>query len=178
MAMILWFRHSPQVSLDSTVWTPFIQNNWYREHYMKFVYLLQVLLLFIPSIFSTSFSHIPSFALLLIGILVFFLHECLHILVINKKGDIRLTFSGIFFWINTNAILSKARFWIFMSFPFIVLSTVPFILSFYVSEDLKLILLFISWFNTLISASDIINLFLIALKPNNTLFCRGNVRMG
>jgi hypothetical protein len=65
-----------------------------------------------------------------------------------------------------------------MSFPFIVLSTVPFILSFYVSEDLKLILLFISWFNTLISASDIINLFLIALKPNNTLFCRGNVRMG
>ncbi|ART77155.1 hypothetical protein B4U37_14345 [Sutcliffiella horikoshii] len=175
--MMLWFRPLPKVSLDPTVWAPFIQNNWYREHYMKFVYLLQVVLLFIPTIFSTQFSHIHTFALILTGFLVFILHECLHILVINNKGDISITFSGIFFWINTNAILSKPRFWVFMSLPFIVLSIVPFVLSFYVSGDLKLNLLFISWFNTLISASDIINSFLIALKPKNALFCRGYVRV-
>ncbi len=176
--MMIWFKQLPQVSLDSTVWTPFIKNTWFREHYMKFVYLLQVSLLIIPTIFSTRFSHLHTFALILTGILVFILHEFLHIFVINNKGDISLTFSGIFFWINTNAILSKSRFWVFMSLPFIVLSVVPFILSFYVSGDLKLILLFISWFNTLISASDIINSFLIALKPKNTLFCRGYVRVG
>ncbi|WP_262372567.1 DUF3267 domain-containing protein [Sutcliffiella horikoshii] len=64
----------------------------------------------------------------------------------------------------------------FMSLPFIVLSVVPFILSFYVSGDLNLILLLISWFSTLISASDIINSILIALKPKNSLFCRGYMR--
>ncbi|MGD6873630.1 DUF3267 domain-containing protein [Sutcliffiella horikoshii] len=175
--MMLWFRPLPKVSLDSTVWTPFIKNNWYREHYMKFVYLLQVVLLFIPTLFNTGFSQLHIFALILIGILIFILHECLHIVVINKKGDISLTFSGVFFWINTNAILSKPRFWVFMSLPYIVLSIMPFILSFYVSEDLKLNLLFISWFNTLISASDIINSILIALKPRNTLFCRGYMRV-
>lgn len=174
---MLWFRPLPKVSLDSTVWTPFIKNNWYREHYMKFVYLLQVVLLFIPTLFNTGFSQLHIFALILIGILIFILHECLHIVVINKKGDISLTFSGVFFWIDTNAILSKPRFWVFMSLPYIVLSIMPFILSFYVSEDLKLNLLFISWFNTLISASDIINSILIALKPRNTLFCRGYMRV-
>ncbi len=176
--MMLWFKQLPQLNLDSTVWTPFIKNTWFREHYMKFVYLLQVFLLFIPPIFSTGISQIHTFALILTGFLVFILHEFLHILVIKKNGDISLTFSGIFFWINTNAVLSKCRFWVFMSLPFIVLSVVPFILSFYVSGDLKLILLFISWFNTLISASDIINSFLIALKPKNTLFCRGYMRVG
>lgn len=175
---MLWFRHLPKVSLDLSEWTPFIKNQWFRKHYIKFVYLLQVILLFIPSYFNTGFSHIHTFVVILIGILVFILHEFLHILVVNKKGDISLTYSGLFFWINTNAVLSKGRFWVFMSLPFIVLTVIPFILSFYVSGDLKLILLFISWINTLISASDIINSFLIALKPNNTLFCRGYVRMG
>jgi len=176
--MMLWFRHLPKVSMDLSQWTPFIKNQWFRKHYMKFVYLIQVILLFIPSYFSTGFSHIHTFALILTGILVFILHEFLRIFVIKNKGDISLTFSGIFFWINTNAVLSKGRFWVFMSLPFIMLSVFPFILSFYVSGDLRLILLFISWINTLISASDIINSFLIALKPKNTLFCRGYVRVG
>lgn len=176
--MMHWFRHLPQVNLDQAVWLPFIKNNGFREHYMKFVYLLQVILLFIPTTFNSQFYHLHTFAIILTGILVFILHEFIHIFVIKNKGDISLTFSGIFFWIHTNAVLSKGRFWVFISLPFIMLSIVPFILSFYVSGDLKLILLFISWFNTLISASDIINSFLIALKPKNTLFCRGYVRVG
>ena len=110
--------------------------------------------------------------------LVFIIHECLHIFVINKKGDISLTFSGIFFWLNTNATLSKTRFWVFMSLPLIALSVVPAIVSFYVSGNIKSILLFVSWINLLISSSDIINSFLIAIKPKNSVFCRGYYRVG
>jgi hypothetical protein len=175
--MIIWFRHLPQKRMDLSEWTPFIQNNWYRKHYMKFVYLLQIIIFLIPHFFTTGFTNINIFLLSIIGILVFIIHECLHILVINKKGDISLTFSGIFFWLNTNAILSKVRFWVFMSLPLIVLSVVPVIISFYVIGNIKLILLFVSWLNTLISSSDIINSILISIKPKNTVFCRGYYRI-
>ena len=173
MPMIILFRNLPQKSMDLSEWTPFIQNNWYRKHYMKFVYLLQIIIFLIPQFFTTGFTNFNIFLLILIGILVFIIHECLHILVINTKGDISLTFKGIFFWLNTNASLSKDRFWVFMSLPFIVLSVVPVIISFYVLGNIKLILLFVAWINTLISSSDIINSFLIAIKPKNTVFCRG-----
>ncbi|MCM3616072.1 DUF3267 domain-containing protein [Sutcliffiella horikoshii] len=176
MTMILWFRHLPQTSKDLSEWTPFIHSDWYRKHYMKFVYLLQIIILSIPYFFSKGFTNIHIFLLIITGILVFIIHECIHIFVIHKKGDISLTFSGIFFWINTNAILSKYRFLAFMSFPFLILSVVPVILSFYVSGDVIFILLYIGWLNTLISASDIINSFLIAIKPKNTIFCRGYYR--
>jgi hypothetical protein len=171
--MIIWFRHLPQKNMDLSEWTPFIRNNWYRKHYMKFVYLLQIIILLIPYFFRIGFSHINSFAIIIIGILVFIIHECLHIIVINKKADISLTFSGIFFWLNTNATLSKSRFWVFMSLPFIVLSVVPAVMSLYVSGNIRIILLFICWINSLISSSDIYNSFLIAIKPKNTVFCRG-----
>nr|WP_240515881.1 metalloprotease family protein [Bacillus cereus] len=70
-------------------------------------------------------------------------------------GDISLTCSGIFFWLNTNAILSKAKFWIFMSLSIIVLSVIPAIISSFVSGNIKSILLFVCWINAIISASDI-----------------------
>lgn len=175
--MIIWFRHLPPSSINFLEWTPFIKNYWYRKHYMKFVYLLMVTIFLLPNFFSTGFSGLNVFLLIIIAIFVFILHECLHLLVIRNKGDISLTFSGIFFWINTNSILSKNRFWVFMSLPFIVLSIVPVIISFYVLGEIKLILLYVGWFNTLISSSDLINSFLIAIKPRNTVFCRGYYRI-
>ncbi|KPN97190.1 DUF3267 domain-containing protein [Lysinibacillus sp. ZYM-1] len=153
-------------------WTPFIQNNWYRKHYMKFVYLLQFIIFLIPFFFETGFTHINIFSLMIIGISVFIIHEYIHIVTVNKKGDISLTFSG-FFWLNTNAVLSKTGFWFFKSLPFILLSVIPAIMSFYVPSNIKSIILFVSWINALISSSDIINSFLIALKPKNAVFCRG-----
>lgn len=175
--MILWFRRLPQLSMDLSEWTPFIRNHWLRTHFMKFVYLLQVILFLIPYFFRGWFPLITAFVLFLIGIFVFIIHETLHIIVINKKGDISLTFSGIFFWLHTNATLSKLRFWAFMSLPFMALSVVPFIVSFFLSEDIKSILLFVSWINAVISASDIINSFLIAIKPKNSVFCKGYYRL-
>ncbi len=175
--MILWFRHLPQLRMDLSEWTPFIQKNWLRKYYMKFVYLLQVIIFLIPYFFGGWFPNITTITLFLIGIFVFIIHETLHIIVINKKGDISLTFSGIFFWLHTNAILSKPRFWVFMSLPFIALSVVPVIVSFFLSEDIKSIFLFVSWINSLISASDIINSFFIAIKPKNSVFCKGYYRL-
>ncbi|MBS4199683.1 DUF3267 domain-containing protein [Bacillus sp. FJAT-49732] len=163
--------------MDLSEWTPFMGNNWIRKHYMKFVYLLQITIFLIPYFYGTLFTHITKFSLILIGIFIFIIHEYLHIIVIKKKGDISLTFSGIFFWLHTNAILSKTRLWVFMSLPFIVLSVVPAIMSFYVSGNIKPIILFISWINSLISSSDIINSFLIAIKPKNSVFCRGYYRV-
>ncbi|QTD43472.1 DUF3267 domain-containing protein [Sporosarcina sp. Te-1] len=158
--------------MNLSEWTPFIQNDWYRKHYMKFVYLLQIILILVPSYMGKSFT--PNILyLVLISIMVFLIHECLHILVVYKKGDISLTFRGIFFWLHTNAVLSKTRFWVFMTLPFLVLSVVPAILSFYTSGNSKSILLFISWINTIISAADIYNSVLIAMKPKNSVFCRG-----
>lgn len=175
--MIIWFRHLPKISIDLGEWTPFIKNNWFRKHFMKFVYLLQIMILFMSDFFYTWFSSFDIFAFVLIGILVFILHELLHIVVVNKKGDISLTFRGIFFWLHTDAILSKTRFWIFMSLPLIALSVVPAIVSFFVSGNIKSILLFVSWINLLISSSDIINSFLILIKPKNSIFYRGYYRI-
>ena len=175
--MIIWFRHLPQISMDLVEWNPFIKNNWFRKHYMKFVYLLQITIFLMSRFFGAWFSPINTFALILIGIFVFLIHESLHILVINKKDDISLTFRGTFFWLHTNAVLSKTRFWIFMSLPLIALTVVPAIVSFYVSGNSKTILLFVSWINLLFSSSDIINSFLIAIKPKNSVFCRGYYRV-
>ncbi|MCM3638874.1 DUF3267 domain-containing protein [Sporosarcina luteola] len=176
--MILWFRQLPQPRLDLSEWKPFIENAWFRKHYMKFVYLLMAAFFLGPYWFCKgSFTHMTKFSILFIVILVFVSHEALHILVINKKGDMSLTFKGIYFWLNTNAVLSKKRFWIFMSLPFIVLTIIPAITSFYVSGDFKALILFVSWFNLIISASDIVNSFLILIKPNSSVFCRGYYRI-
>lgn len=175
--MIIWFRHLPQISMDLVEWTPFIKNDWFRKNFMKFVYLLQIIIFLMSLFFDVWSVPIDTFALILIGIFVFIIHESLHIVVINKKGDISLTFRGIFFWLHTNAVLSKTRFWIFMSLPLIGLSVVPAIVSFYVSGNIKSILLFVSWINLWISSSDIINSFLIVIKPKNSVFCRGYYRV-
>ena len=157
MFIIIWFRHLPQISMDLSEWTPFIQNNWHRKHYMKFVYVLQIIIFLIPYYFGADFTHINIFYLIIIGICVFIIHEFTRYCY-KEKGDISLTCSGIF-WLNTNAILSKIRFWIFMSLPIIVLSVVPAVISFYISGNIKSIILFICWINAIISASDIYNSF-------------------
>lgn len=177
MFLIIWFRHLPQLSMDLLEWTPFIKNNWFRKNFMKFVYLLQLFIFLMSRYFNAWDSPINIFVLILIGIFVFIIHESLHILVINKKGDISLTFRGTFFWLHTNAVLSKMRYWLFMSLPLIALSVVPAIVSIYVSGNIKSIVLFISWINLLISSSDIINSLLIAVKPKNSVFCRGYYRI-
>ncbi|MEK4563398.1 DUF3267 domain-containing protein [Alkalihalobacillus sp. FSL R5-0424] len=159
--------------MNQSKWTPFIQNLWFRRHYMKFVYVLQFLILSIPFQVEFGFSQLNMISLILLAISTFIVHEWIHIVIVHKKGDMSLTFRGIFFWLHSNAVLSKPRFFLFMSSPFILLTMIPGTLSFFMPEELQVALLFVCWINTLYSASDLFNSVLILLKPRNSKFYRG-----
>lgn len=177
--MIIWFRSLPQQKLDQTEWRPFIENRWFFTHYMKFVYLLMagfILLPYIAGYISNYSIRVnPIYVLLIIP--VFIVHEIIHILVIYSKGDISLTFKGMHFWLNTNATMSKARFWVFMSLPYLLLSVVPGTAAWLVSGSIRSVLLYVSWLNLILSGSDIVNSFLIAIKPGKSVFCNGYYRI-
>ncbi len=156
--MILWFKNLPATDIDFSSWVPFIRNSWFRTHYMKFVYLLMISIALAPGlvlgqdiisqlITATNQVNISSssvgfyITLILFSACIFMIHEFFHIIVIYRLGDISLTFSGIFFWLNTNAPLSKKRFWLFMSLPLIMLSIVPAMASLYMSGFMRSLML-------------------------------------
>lgn len=188
--MIVWFKTlNPDKELED--WKPFIRNPWLRSHFMLFVYCFMLFLFIItrqvgsqiyPAQEKLFFQWVQTESLLKISTALYFVllygvlylcHEVIHILVIYKKGDISITHRGIFLWINTNAILSKKRFWFFMSLPILVLSVLPFILSCLLYGYLKLLFVHLGLVNLIIASSDCINSVLILLKPKDTRFCRG-----
>ena len=170
--MIYLFKPLPADDMDFSGYLPFIKNVWFRTHFMKFVYMLQVVLVLISMMLG-----VWNFANLLIRsiifILVFIIHELLHIIVVYRIGDISLTHSGIFFWLNSNAIMSKRRFWLFMTLPLLVLTIIPMSFLPFTSGFTYDVLMYILWINAIIAGSDIINSVLIAMKPANAKFCRG-----
>ena len=97
-------------------------------------------------------------------------------MVVYKIGDISLTYSGRFLWLNSSAVMSKKRFWLFMTLPLIGLTVVPMILVPMADGMVLDILRYILWVNVIIAGSDIINSVLIAIKPSNTRFYRGYYR--
>jgi hypothetical protein len=174
--MIYWFRNLPAKDMNFTDWKPFIQNEWFRNRFMILVYFLMGLLI----TFSISFHVWDSKNIViefLIFVIVFFVHELLHFITVFWKEDISLTHSGIYFWLNTNAVLPKKRFLLFMSLPIIILSGVTFGISFFVKNEIKELLLFVCWVNLIIASSDIINSVLVIIKPNKSEFCRGLYRI-
>ena len=104
---------------------------------------------------------------------VFLIHELLHILVAFRIGNIYLTHSGLYFWLHSDAKMSKGRFWIFMTLPFLVLSGIPLITKFFYSGALSPYILYVGWINAVMASSDIINSILILFKPRNAIFYRG-----
>ena len=170
--MIYFFKPLPANDMDFSDYKPFIQNEWFRKNFMKFVYVLQLLLILLSIAFGVwDFSN--WFIKIIVFGATFTCHELLHILAVYKKGDISLTRAGIFFWLNSSAIMSKKRFLFFMILPFTVLTVIPLFLLFLTDGYLFRILRYIVWVNAIISGSDIINSLLIALKPSHAKFCRG-----
>ena len=170
--MIYFFKPLPPSEIDFSNYRPFIKSEWFRKHFMKFVYTLQIALILISIVlgvwvFSNWFIKIAIFCM------VFISHELLHILVVYKIGDISLTHSGIFFWLNSNAVMSKKRFWLFMTLPLLVLTIIPMFLLPLADGFAFKVLMYILWVNAIIAGSDIINSILIAIKPSNAKFCRG-----
>ena len=114
--MLLWFRDLPDVQLDDRKWRPFIQNHWFRIHYMKLVYMLMLgIYLMTYILYETGFIQVinhtfyfcikKSVALIVITyayklslvLMIFILHELLHIIVIYGLGDISLTHKEFIF---------------------------------------------------------------------------------
>ena len=170
--MLYFMKPIPNGTIDTTGWKPFIKNQWFRNNFMYFVYCLQAALL-ISSIKLGIWGFLNAFVKVVLFICTYVIHKLLHMIVIYKAGDISITRSGIFLWINSGAVLSKLRFFVFMSLPFIGLTVIPAILCIFLSGELKDIAVYVSWINSIIAGSDIINSVLIAMKPNNTLFYRG-----
>ena len=170
--MIYFFKSISPSDIDFSIWQPFIKNEWFRKHFMKFVYLLQFILILISIVFGVwEFSN--WLIRIIIFSMVFITHELLHILVVYKIGDIYLTHSGIFFWLNCNAVMNKTRFWLFMTLPLFVLTIVPMFLLPLIEGLAFELLRYVLWVNAIIAGSDIINSILIVMKPSNAKFCRG-----
>lgn len=174
--MVYWFENFPEDNINLSEWKPFIKNEWLRKNFMTFVYVLMGFLILLSNQLCiwVNTNLIIEF---LVFILVFVFHELLHIITVIFKGDISLTHSGIFFWLNTNTILSKMRFFLFMSLPIITLSLIPFGISLFVNLHIRNWLMVVCWTNLIIASSDIINSLLIIIKPNHTLFYKGFYRL-
>ena len=89
--MIRWVRTVPQPEIDHSKYRPFIRNDWFRKHYMVFAYGLMALLTVL--LFVTGGMRGVYYPVRLpIFVLVFLMHESLHILVVYQLGDIYLSF--------------------------------------------------------------------------------------
>lgn len=169
--MVYFMKPFPEEKVDVSGWTRFIQNEWFNKNFMVFVYALQAILLVLPFLFGWMFSSLPI--RLLTGVSTFLVHELLHILCIFNRGDISITHSGIFFWIHSNAVMTKWQFWLFMTLPFLGLTVLPLVILPFVSEGLVDFLLFVAWLNAVIAGADILNSILILSKPRKAKFYRG-----
>ena len=170
--MLYWMKPLPEADIDYEKYRPFIRNDWFRRNFMWFVYLLQATLVSL-SIFLGVWKFSNVFIRLILFLLVYLVHELLHVSVVWRIGDISLTHSGIFFWLNSSAKMSKIRFLLFMSMPLLVLSIVPMVIALFSNGSVYQCMSYIAWINAIIAGADIINTFLIIIKPRNSVFYRG-----
>ena len=170
--MFYWMKPLPKADINYNEYKPFIRNSWFRQYFMCFVYLLQTVLV-ILSIFLGVWKFANAIIKLALFLTVYLIHELLHISVIWRIGDISLTHSGIFFWLNSGAKMSKIRFLLFMSMPLLVLTIVPIIIALFSDGPVCQYMSYIAWVNAIIAGADIINTFLIIIKPRNSVFYRG-----
>lgn len=183
--MIYFMKPLPAREVNLADWTPFIRNRWFRNHFMYFVYCLQVVLT-VSSILLGVWNFADFYAKAGLFVSVYLIHELLHLIVIWKAGDISITHSGIFFWITSGAVLSKRRFLVFMCLPFAVLTVLPAVACIFTCvqarllgsllAEIKYVAAYIAWVNAIIAGADIINSVLIVTKPQNSVFYRGYYR--
>lgn len=170
--MIHFLKPLPPGKFDFEEWQPFIKNKWFDRNFMKFVYVLQIVLV-ILSVFTGAWLFSNWIAKIIVFCVVYLVHELLHIVVIYRIGDISITHLGIFFWIHSDAVMSKKRFWVFMALPFIGLTVLPMLVLFFMEGFWFELIRYVVWINAIIAGADIINIVLIALKPSKAKFCRG-----
>lgn len=170
--MIHWMTPAPALQIDYNEYKPFIANDWFRRNYMWFAYGLMIVIGNIA--FFTGGLVAGNFLIkLLICLIVYPIHELLHVLVAAPKGEIYLTHSGLYLWLTPDFPMCKWHFWLFMTLPLIMLTVLPAIGSFFAPDSIRPFLVFIAWINSVIAGSDLINSPLIFIKPNGSVFYRG-----
>ena len=190
--MIYWFKNLPPKSFDeNNMWKPIIPYKLLRERFMVAVYSLQFALFVIFMIYVRSYTpnydiNMQSSIYKILNyisnhknmiyislIVIFIIHELLHIVVIFNKGDFSITFKYLFFWISTDAEMAKFRRFTFVFLPLFILTVMPFIISLFIFNDLAYIIRIIALFNLMVSSADIIISAFILSKPNKAIFCGG-----
>jgi len=180
ISMIYWFIELPPKPFDDNIkiWKLVIPYKWLRECFMAVVYLLQFVLvivlmtyirnytpkydydinsqsvILIYKIFSYISNHRSIIYITIITMPV--IHELLHIAVIFNKGDFSITFKHFFFWITSNAEMSKFRYFTFTFLPLFILAGIPFILSFFAFNTLAFIFRVIALYNLIISTASVL----------------------
>ena len=170
--MIIVNKPLPEMNIDKNVYKPFIRSEWFRKNYMWFAYGLMILL-FLAALLLGRLNAGSLLFRILLYIAVYAVHESLHILSVCGKGNIYLSHSGLYLWLTPDFVLSKRRFWIFTTLPFLVLTGLTGLVSCFVSAPFAMVLKYIAWVNAITAGSDIINSLLIAVKPGNSFFYRG-----
>lgn len=173
--MIFFNKNIPELHTDVSEYRPFIKNEWFRNHYMWFAYSLMIVL-YLSGVVLGRFQVGNLLTRLLMWVVVYLIHESLHIITVYNKGDIYVSHSGIYLWLTPDVVLSKKRFWLFMTLPLIVLSLMTGAVSIFVADTIGDYLRFIAWVNAIIAGSDIINSILIVLKPGGSIFYRGHYK--
>lgn len=57
--MFYWMKPLPEADIDYEKYKPFIRNNWFRQNFMYFVYVLQVTLVIMSILLGVwKFSNI------------------------------------------------------------------------------------------------------------------------
>ena len=171
--MIKWVKTLPDAQIDTSIYKPFIKSEWFRKYYMWFAYILMFLIVIPVCCLVTPMNDIRFVIRLAMIIPVFLVHELLHILVVYRIGNIYMTHSGLYFWLHSDAEMSKGRFLLFMTLPLLVLSGIPLIIQFFYTGSLLPYIEYTAWINTVMASSDIINSILILFKPRNAVFYRG-----
>lgn len=58
--MFYWMKPLPEADIDYEKYKPFIRNNWFRQNFMYYVYVLQVTLRKIQRKCSRQYQGLPS----------------------------------------------------------------------------------------------------------------------
>lgn len=97
------------------------------------------------------------------------LHEFVHLLFFPKFNNSEVGFSlrTAVFFVTTNEIFSKSRLFIVTLMPLLLLTISPFILLFFIKNDM---IAYLATFNLLGSGVDIVSSFLVLKQPQKHKF--------
>lgn len=167
-----FMKNVPSGGIDLSDWTYVIKNPLLKSKF-SIVALSLMGFILLTSIALGFWDFWKLYPLLWIAVLTGVLHEAIHWATVFFKGDVSWGLNGRLPGIRTNAVMNKWHYLTFTLLPFVVLTIVPSIISFFPGEFGSSMLRFIAWVNFAVSGADIMRAVFIIPAPSNARFCRG-----